>query len=97
MSLYKNLAKILEEVSNIEYLPPPEVNFHNYESMLDSGIDLVWRLEKGQLIIDLRNNSNTYKYLLTSYSIGETKGSDTIIEFSMDDLSELIENLRSIL
>jgi hypothetical protein len=96
MSLYKNLAKILEEVSNIEYLPSPEVNFHNYESMLNSGVDLVWRLEKAWLIIDLRSNSNSYKYLLTSYSIGETKGSDTIVEFTMDDLSELIENLKSI-
>jgi hypothetical protein len=97
MSLYKNLAKILEEVSNIEYLPSPEVNFHNYESMLNSSIDLVWRLGKGQLIIDLRSNSNSYKYLLTFYSIGDTKGSDTIVEFSMDDLSELIENLKLIL
>jgi hypothetical protein len=97
MSIYKNLAKILEAVSNITHLPPPEVNFHSYELMLNSDIDLVWRLERGQLIIDLKNNSSTYKYLLTYYNIGETKGSDTIFEFTMDDLSELVENLRSIL
>jgi hypothetical protein len=96
MSLYKNLAKILEEVSNITHLPPPEVNFHNYEIMLNSDIDLVWRLDKGQLIIDLKNDSNTYKYLVTYYNISSDTIFEGTTEFTIDDLSGLIEDLKSI-
>ncbi len=97
MPIYKNLAKILEEASNIKYLPSPEVNFHNDELMVGSGIDLVWRINKGQLIIDLKKDLNIYQYLINYYSIGETKGSYTIFEFTMDDLSQLMEDLKSII